>query len=357
VRLSVAVEEKIMPDNKRRARKLPGSTSIIRSSLEILVITLLLSSGFPSIVRAAAGDLDPTFGNGGRVLTSFSFFDGGNSVALQSDGKIVVAGVSGNPVVGPDFTLLRYNPDGTIDSTFGSGGRITNDFPGENEALAVAVQPDGKIIAAGRVNNDMAILRYDSNGALDPTFGVSGQVITDVPGFGQLRSLIIQPDGKIIGVGSSGDGFGIARYNSNGSLDSEFGSGGIVTVLFKSSISTGSSGALQPDGKIVVAGFQNAGAFNFALARLESNGNLDTSFGTNGKVTTSLFSITDLALSVAIQGDGKIVAGGETFSHTTLNDFALVRYNADGGLDSSFGAGGKVITDFMGSTDRIASVL
>lgn len=317
-------------------------------------------------VYAQDGSLDNTFGIGGKVTTDFgSSTDEGKSVAIQSDGKIVVAGNSWNGS-GDDFSLVRYNSDGSLDNTFGSGGKVTTDFGGALDfGTSIAIQNDGKIVVAGwswtyPVPNvtDFALVRYNSNGSLDTTFGTNGKVITDFGGPSDVgTSVTIQSDGRIVVAGGSKQGtysdFALARYNSDGSLDGTFGTGGKVLTDFGSPSESGYSVIMQNDGKIVVAGkdydgFNYDPGHDFVLARYKNNGTLDSTFGSGGKVTTDLGSNDDYGFSAAIQSDGKIVVAGH--SYLAYNgDFALVRYNSDGTLDSTFNTDGKVFTDFGGS--------
>ena len=297
------------------------------------------------------GGLDFTFGANGKVTTDFGADDSASAVAVQPDGRIVVAGSTGIfpgifPSGGYDFALARYTPDGTLDPTFGSGGRITTDFGGSDVAQALALQADGKIVAAGSNNAAFALARYIANGSLDPTFGTGGKVTTD---FGAASAVAIQPDGKI--VASGGSPFALARYEPTGNLDLGFGVGGRVTTDF-SDFFEGRAMALQLDGKIVVAGGArnpfSSGQDNFALARYNSNGSPDLTFRGEGKVTTDFGAASASASAVAVQPDGKIVVAGERSSvfgvQTTA--FALARYHPDGRLDLGFGTGGKVTTSF-----------
>jgi uncharacterized delta-60 repeat protein len=305
--------------------------------------------------QAAPGDLDLGFGSNGKVLTDFgsSSIDQALAVALQPDGKIVAAGGSGS-----DFALARYNADGSLDSSFGSGGKVLTDFGSSSidGARAVALQPDGRIVAAGTSRAggsfDFALARYNADGSLDPGFGSGGKVLTDIgsSSFDQALAIALQPDGKIVAAGNGG--FALARYNADGSLDSSFGSGG--KVLTDAGISNLAAIALQPDGKIVAAGESlAAGPLDFALARYNADGSLDSSFGSGGKVLTNLGSL-DGARAVVVQVNGKIVAAGYSFAGGS-RDFALVRYNADGSLDPGFGSGGKVLTDIGSSSFDAAS--
>ncbi|HEX6719455.1 MAG TPA: delta-60 repeat domain-containing protein [Pyrinomonadaceae bacterium] len=330
-----------------------------------IVLTATLTYG-----QTQSGTLDATFGTGGKVTTAFGASAAAISVAVQPDGKIVATGNVSSPS-GFDFALSRYNIDGTLDLSFGIGGKVTTIFAGQNDLLSsVAIQQDGKIIVAGRtllsLLSNFALARYNSNGTLDASFGTGGKVIT---AFGQVSaqafSVVVQQDGKIVVAGvaniDGGEDFALVRYNSNGTLDAGFGTGGKVTTDFglvgQGSFAFASAVAVQLDGRIVAAGDARInGGRNFALARYNSNGTLDASFGAGGKVT-NIFSgsgFDDFANSVAVQPDGKIVAaGGATISGGL--DFGLVRYNSDGTLDATFGTSGKVTTNFA-STDFALSV-
>ena len=313
------------------------------------------------VAYAAGGDLDPTFGSGGKVTTDFNGqSDTAHALAIQSDGKIVAAGYGGG-----GLALTRYTITGTLDSSFGTGGKVTTDFPGFSAlAYALAIQSDGKIIAAGHIVTgtiiiDFMLARYNSNGTLDSSFGTGGKVTTDFPGFSALAyALAIQSDGKIIAAGHIVTGtiiidFMLARYNSNGTLDSSFGTGGKVTTDFNGGIDEAYALAIQSDGKIVAAGraFNATGdSTDFGLARYNANGTLDGSFGIGGKVTTDFNGQDDDANALAIQSDGKIVAAGfaQNADRTSIY-FALARYNANGTLDVGFGSGGTLTNDVNGN--------
>ncbi len=315
----------------------------------VLIVLLIAPSPL-----AADGELDSTFGMGGIVITDFS---GGDdhafNLALQSDGKIVAAGGTTT-----GFALARYNSDGSLDTSFGSGGKVTTVF--SSGATAVALQSDGKILAAGGsfAAGGSLLVRYNSDGSLDTSFGSQGKV-GQMGFWGFSVSLVLQPDGKIVIAGQmlSSSDFALIRYNSDGSLDTSFGSAGIVTTDFSGDDDEVYALALQPDGKIVAVGrttgrTTSAQSF-FALARYNSDGSLDTTFGSGGKVTTSFFSNDfSFAETVAIQPDGKIVAGGGGFVIETQAE--LARYNSDGSLDQTFGAGGKLIDYGFGEARSLA---
>ena len=318
------------------------------------LLALQLAGALPA--QAAPGALDPTFGTKGKVTTDFgSGFDGVNAVAVQVDGKIVAAGATG----APDFALARYNTTGALDPTFGTGGKVTTDFGSVFDGVnAVAVQVDGKIVAAGTgkgpEDTDFALARYNTDGTLDTTFGSGGKVTTDFLPVShdsdQAFALVVQPDGKIvaggIGVGrlnpAGGPGgwdFALARYDTHGTLDPTFGTLGKVTTDFSNNLDWAFALAQQADGKLVAAGFASVGSGqDGALARYNIDGTLDTTFGSGGKITTDLGTGSDIFRAVASQTDGRILAAGS----------GLARYNSNGTLDTTFGTGGKATTGFTG---------
>ncbi len=314
------------------------------------------------------GTLDKTFGVGGKVQTDFPGLAAvASSVVVQPDGKIVVAG-GAFPLFtfAGDFKVARYNSNGSLDTSFGDGGIVTTTFPEGSYAFDVALQADGKIIAAGTVfvdfnpgdssNTDFALARYNLDGTPDATFGNGGQVSTDFLGLeDDAFSVLIQPDGKIVAVGSANDpatfyDFAAVRYLSNGTLDTTFGMAGKVHTDFgDQNFDRARSAALQPDGRIVAAGFaisQNGGVQNFAVARYDSNGVLDTSFGTDGMTQIDFGSCCQSANKVLLQSNNEIVVVGYPNSESSDSDFLLARLTSDGSLDPSFGAGGKVRTSF-----------
>src|SRR5215831_3833925 len=276
----------------------------------------------------AQSGLDTSFGTGGKVTTDFAGGTGAaaRTVVVQPDGKILVAGLAVfNGAF--DFALARYNSNGTIDTSFGTGGTVTTvfDFPGNSDRVFTIVQqPDGKFVAVGSTVNlfaNFALARFNANGTLDTSFGTGGIVTTAFRVSAEATSAVVQSDGKIVAAGyanlGGGDDFALVRYNSNGTLDASFGTGGKVTTAFLSqgfSLAQANSVAVQPDGRIVAAGIAAVGGgFDFALARYNSNGTLDASFGTGGQVTTDFLSqgiSLAQANSVAVQPDGRIVAAG-----------------------------------------------
>jgi len=352
----------------------------------------------------AAGDLDTTFNGTGIAMPDFAV-DGReivHALAFQN-GKILVAGG-----VGDDFFLGRFNADGTVDNSFGTDGYVRTDLGGNNDAAyAVALLSNGSILVGGKGGVDpaqAALVRYSSEGALDAAFGTNGVLLlgaqtqmidvsgivlqgekilirsawpckisrlnadgsldssfgsngtTETPVVGSPYSSMLRLDGegRILagGIVVAEQDMAAARLDANGALDSTFGDGGVATVQFATQMwSRADALTIQDDGKIVLAGVTDTGGSNYAfgLARLTELGEIDTSFGSGGTVTTTFAFDTEIidyeAHGVAIQPDGKIVAFGSGYTETgSRGRFLLARYGADGSLDASFGSGGLVAT-------------
>ncbi len=289
----------------------------------------------------ADGSLDTGFGIDGVVYGDSIYAATG--MAVQSDGNIILVGRNSL-----DFVVARYLENGDLDTTFGAGGSVTTDLGADEIANDVAIQTDGKIVVVGEHNRDFAILRYEASGVLDAGFGVGGVVLTDVNGGSDsITSLVIDANNKLLvtGTSSSSAGSVLARYDSSGNLDATFGTGGLA---FNTDVFSPTDMGVQSDGSIVVSGRYLS---DFALARYDGQGNPEISFGSNGLVTTDFFGGIDVANALTIQSDGKIiVAGSARLTGSSLLNFVLARYNAmDGSLDNSFGTGGKITADF-GST-------
>ena len=303
---------------------------------------------------SATGDLDPTFDSDGKVTTDFiGNIDNGRKVIIQADGKMVVSGFDSSA---QDIILVRYNVDGSLDSSFDSDGKVTTNAGMNEQGQTMLLQADGKIIVGGLSNAsgnfDFLLLRYNTDGSLDTSFDSDGIVFT---GFGasssdQCFALALQTDGKIVAAGFTGSAdFALARYNTDGSLDASFDSDGMVTTDFGGN-DQAQAVAIQADGKIVATGFSDSvSTLDIAVARYNTDGSLDTSFDSDGMVTTDITGLNDQGRAIAIQSDGKIVVAGIQFGA----DFVLTRYNTDGSLDTSFDSDGKVITEFnTGSNDQ-----
>jgi uncharacterized delta-60 repeat protein len=302
------------------------------------------------------GTLDMSFGGTGIVFADFSrTLQVARSIALQPDGKILLSGPILENLREIDHGVARFNPDGTLDPTFGMGGLVVGGFTRTDLGLALALQADGKFLVAGYDRSGptatFALLRYDTDGVVDPSFGAGGLVTTNFPGPGDdmVFALLVDGEGRAVAVGSHDEDFALARYLEDGSLDSSFGVGGIVTTDFAGAVDGATDVALQNDGKFVVVGDSDAGTgADFALARYNPDGSLDGSFGTGGLVTSDITGAqsVDHASALTLQPDGKILVGGS--SGLAGEDFVVARYNADGSLDADFGMEGIATTDLGG---------
>ncbi len=316
-------------------------------------LTFLLFLGFfyPSLC-AQPGALDNTFGGDGTVTTTIgSMSSAAYTMLIQPDNKILVGGIANG--LGYDFAVARYNDDGTLDISFSEDGFTIIEVFGDDELHSMAIQSDGKIILAGNNGSDYVLTRIFDSGGVDLSFGIAGRVITNFGSYYDTgQGVVIQSDGKIVIAGYYGDGpdnnFGLARYHTDGSLDTTFGGTGMVVTDFANIFDQANAIALQSDGKIVVAG-ESGGygvANDFALARYNTDGSLDSTFSLDGKVKTDFGTIYDQANSVAIQSDGKIIAAG-----FNQGDFAIARYNSNGSLDPSFSLDGKQTTNVFSTGD------
>ena len=333
-----------------------------KAGLLAMVVSMLAFT----IALAAPGDLDTTFSGDGKVTTDIGGGreDSIREIALQANGKIVVVGWRNDPVRANDFAVARYNPNGSLDTTFSGDGKLLTNFGAVDMAEDVAIQPDGKIVVGGMrclegsfpdLQCDVAIARYNANGALDTTFSGDGKVITDFGGLsnGFWGGLAIQTDGKIVMSGWIWNGvhsdFVVYRYNPNGALDPTFSGDGRARVNFGAGpVDWANDLALQANGKILVSGFacDNLSFENcdFAIARLNTNGALDTTFSVDGKQLIN-FGANDFSDSIAVQANGRIILSGSKNS-VSSGSFALARLNSNGNLDTSFSTNGKVVTSF-----------
>jgi uncharacterized delta-60 repeat protein len=289
------------------------------------------------------GTPDNSFNGNGKIDNVWNAsFDLAHAIAIQSDGKIIVAGDTGREDLATtnDFALARYNTDGTLDNTFDGDGRLSFTIGIDETFYALAVQPDGKILAAGvgqyqwSISKfDVSVVRLNPDGSRDNTFGGDGLVFV-VPSSDNdmVTSIAVQSDGKVLIAGANW----VFRLNTNGSLDNSFDGDGRINTP----IGTYGFLAIQNDGKILVAGANNS---DFAIARYTSTGAIDNSFDGDGMVTTD-FGSAEWISSIKVQSDGKIVAGGGSG-----NNFAIARYNSDGTLDNSFDGDGKQTTDMNGT--------
>ena len=343
---------------------------------------------------AHPGDLDTTFGSGGKKTVNFGGTDAARAVLVQPNGRVVAAG-GGGPA--SSFCVVRLrSANGTLDPTFGSGGKRVVDFGSDDESVhGAALQPDGKIVLAGDSRLQPAVVRLKANGALDTSFDGDGKKLFSWGAIGRVTAVVIATNGKILLGGFSGPEGGniqVARMTVKGALDTTFGAGGIATVDFGGTefgeaiarqadgrilvVGRSSAGGavvarlratgaldpdfgsggrvtlpgggslsavlVQPDRNIVVAG-NASGSAMMTVTRLKPDGSLDATFGSGGTTTVAFGSLANLLGGAARRPDGKIVIAGYTQDG---EDIAVARLNADGSLDATFGAAGKATVDF-----------
>lgn len=304
------------------------------------------------------GTLDAAFGNGGRASLPATSIDKVAGMVVLPNGKIVIGG-SSSVDTGTGFklhfSLLRFTPDGLVDSTFGTGGKVV--YPSlsddRDSMAALSLQVDGKFVMAGDTGNPtpntVVVLRANSDGSLDSTFDGDGIKLIPI-GSSSISDYaagsLIQPDGKIVIVGNAwetGRDVLLIRLNDDGTFDQGFGGDGIITTRILGQASFGYAVALQADGKLVVAG----GVLSaFLVVRFNANGSLDTTFDNDGLNYMSFGGTRSYPSSLAIQKNGRIVLGGYADGPSTTDHFALARFTVDGALDTSFGGDGRVVTIF-----------
>ena len=337
-----------------------------RATWPSITALVLVLANAPA-ARAAPGDLDPTFGGDGVVRTDLTpTEDHGFAVTIQPDGKIIVAGTKGIGGPNPRFAIVRYETDGSLDTSFGGGdGKVSIDFTsGADFPYAVRIQVDGKIVVAGAAayfgNSRFAVARLTSDGSLDPTFGGDGTVMTNLtPSYDWANGMALQANGKIVLVGTasagSGNGkIGVLRYRSDGSLDPMFGGDGVVRADPTPTYDDGYAVGIEPDGRIVAAGAaggRSGPSERFVMLAFEHDGSLDPTFGGDGTVFTDLTPRMDFPLALAIQDDGAIVVAGGAAQDGPDPRFALVRYVEDGSLDPTFHGDGTVIPNVTPHAD------
>lgn len=353
----------------------------ISRRVSILAVVALVSVSFVSGVRASAGSLDRTFGNRGKAATPAPTAEVLFDTVVQPDGKIVAVGMTYPANANFDFLAYRFNADGSLDNTFGTGGRVTVEISNKTDgAMSVALQSDGKIVLGGYYSDasqqaQFAVVRLNTNGSLDTAFGTNGITRYVFAGNnGGIYNVAIQNVGgeeRIIAAGYKQAGaadFATIRLLPNGQLDTTFGDAGVRITGLTGTFADNQRGlAIQNiDGqnKIVVSGYSllNLGTSqrnDFVVIRYNENGSLDTTFDTDGIAVTQMANSAVLN-SVAIQKVGgveKIVVAGKTYRAGHGDDMAFARYNNDGTLDTTFGTGGRAYVDFTGGDDEPKKVL
>ena len=290
------------------------------------------------------GSLDPSFGGQGTVTTDFFGADNGiESILVMADGRILAGGYAVNSRTVSVFALALYDSSGGLDRSFGNSGKATFEFLGQGDyARTVALQPDGKIVVGGTVTSNhtgvSGLVRLNDDGSLDSSFGAGGRVTTDF--ISLFETLGLQPDGKILVAGGGGyvdrvkgplAGFALTRFNADGSVDTGFGSDGKVVTALSGRGDWVVSVRIQPNGRILAAGpswIPDTLNFNFVVAGYNPDGRPDASLGVGGTAIDSFFTKQSYIYSVVFQSDGKAVAIGHTgkYGHGH-SSFAVARYS------------------------------
>lgn len=341
-----------------------GSAVVIQSDNKIIIAAYTYNGSnydFAVLRYNVNGQLDGTFGVAGKRIFPFSAGDDIPScIALQADGKIVVGGTTYNSAKS-SFAVARLLTNGALDKTFSADGKVTVAYrSGNSNCNALAIQKDGKIVLAGKVaasgQTNFALIRLNTSGSLDNTFSTDGLVTTSIAINDEAYSIALGSNGTIIAAGVTTGAPGpnrtitLARYTKIGDLDLSFDADGKLTTNAATFESIGRAVAIQSDGKIVVAGYGanvEDDAQDFLTLRYSSAGALDASFNGTGIAKQDYNGAYDAAYTVRIQGNGKIIIGGTTQCAACIfSDFALLRYNSNGILDAGFGTGGFVHTDF-----------
>lgn len=338
-----------------------------------LLILLILNIGFYNNCFCQTGILNSNFGDSGATFIAFQPYNIGRVVAIQIDGKILTTGYSSTGSSYSSISLARVNPNGILDESFGDDGKVI--LPAiidHDEALAIKIQNDGKIILGGyssillangtTINKVFTLIRFLENGQLDTSFGENGIVRQNLGNTGLFRTLKILDNGKILAAGdcflNSIYQFVIMRFNIDGSLDSTFGVNGIFHSEICGYSSRCRSMDLDTNNNIILAGECSVNGLDniFAIMRVLENGILDTSFGIEGKKTISIGGVSDNCRSVLVQPDGKILLSGDTILSTGGLDFCIVRLNQDGNFDDAFGNNG-IVTKNISGDDRCYSAI
>lgn len=323
------------------------------------ILVTVFSLFVPSVVMAAAGDLDTTFGTGGIVQKAFpgGGYDSIGSVVILSNGEILVGGIAYNGT-DRDSVIGLYHSDGSVDTAFGSAGFVVKDFvAGRNDGITgLAIDNTSRIIAVGSVDesgpgSDAFVVSFYNDGIQDMAFGAGGITVVSIPGtFEDVNGAFLTASQEIVTGGFSGGEFFAVKWDGIGILDTGFDSDGFVTSDLGAGNDFGRAAALQSDGKILVAG-ENQTAADVAVVRYHPDGSLDTTFDGDGIVRSNL-TITDAGTAVIVQPDGKIVVGGRGDLGGN-NRFLIVRYNADGSLDTTFDGDGFQTVDIGSGQDIV----
>lgn len=326
------------------------SKCLIQSDGKIILIGTAFGN-FTAIKLSGFGVLDKNFGTNGVATTDF----GGNDIALsgsiQQDGKLLISGSSSWGTPSSDLALVRLLENGNTDTSFGVNGKVSIDFAQYDTADSVSLQPDGRIFIGGhsyyKNNDDFIGVRLNTNGSLDSTFGFGGLTNTDLGSGDFGYSTLVLTDKSLLIAGRSGGAFAVVKYISNGQLDSTFGQSGKSILGYFGASDTVKIAISPIDGKIYLAGDTLAGVNrDFAILRLNANGSIDTSFGNQGRATYDFNGRNDYLSDVLVTTEGKVILTG-----SSSGDFSALRINSDGNLDLSFGTNGQLVTDIGGIND------
>jgi uncharacterized delta-60 repeat protein len=361
-------ESRQLGKSTRTVARMPRRFFALATASVVALATLAFVSPAQSANNSSAGNPDWSFGNGGKLTIGFDNHgvndDYARAIAVYPDGRFIVAGTA--HIYTDEFAVMRFKADGTRDNSFGTNGVvIANNGFFHDRAYAAAIQPDGKIVVSGYAfGDDFFTIRLNPNGSLDPSFGWGGKVTTDFAGFNdQAHGVHLQGD-KIVVTGWAATGednaakqFAAVRYLSNGSVDTSYGTNGKVMIPMATD-ADGNGSLIQPDGKVIIAGrtLNSPGVYGVGLARLNTNGSLDNSFGTGGKVLTSFGPVDETLNAITLQPNGKIVAVGNAQFGSYFDTMAM-RLNANGSPDTSFGTGGMLRANFSLDNDSGNSVL
>ena len=352
-----------------------GYNSVLAITLQpdgkVIVAGQSYNNRFAMARYTANGDLDTTFDGDGKVITSLGsgLKSYASYVSVQADGKITVAGGSYTSIFPQEyfFSIAKYNPNGSLDTSFDGDGKVNNIFDDASETYVnlntIIEQPDGKFLVTTENGNsyDFVIRRYNASGSDDTSFGTNGKSALFIQDVNRALGIALQPDQKIVVAGYSRSytsnvdvyEFNVVRYSTNGVPDVSFDNDGIIASKFDSSNDVSSKLLIQPDDKIITIGTKITNVINtlgkelIALSRTNTDGSLDTTFGTNGKVVSDLGQDYSKIKNAIVQQDGKILVSCQTGTFGNVNEYSLIRYNNNGSLDTTFGNNGKTATGYL----------
>jgi uncharacterized delta-60 repeat protein len=324
---------------------LPGSTAVTTSNCSLtfgstndssMLRAYQFDQSGTAMALASTGVLDTTFDGDGRLTTAWTGTSIAYAMAIQPDGRMVAAGTS-NQGVSPDFAVARYLNDGSLDTSFNGTGKWTMNVNGGADWVRdMVIQPDGKIVVVSS-SSGIDVVRLNADGTLDTSFDGDGWAHTALADDGY--DVELQADGKIVIAGretAPDNRFTVVRLNTNGSVDTTFDGDGLAVIDFGAGSDIAYALVVQPDGKLVLGGQAGNGFLDFGLVRLNTNGSLDTSFDGDGKAQISVSAGNDTGQGMVLQPDGKLVLVGSSSVHGVT----LLRVNADGSIDTSFSGDG-----------------